>query len=91
MTLEEELEVARKEVDAAVRKFAAIKGRQSDYDDAYVTDWAITAEYISPKLIRDEATVMVVIVPEDQGRATSRGLYEFGTDYFSNLRECSHG
>lgn len=84
----EELSIARASVDAAVRQYVRVHAQERGIDPSsvFVTGWSGFAEYITPDYVQNDQSGNVVIVPDDQNAATSRGLFEFGADAFSRIR-----
>lgn len=80
-----QLAAARAGVESAIREF--VKVRVSEYDvpitDSYVTGWAAFAEFTTSEYERNDLSGNVVVVPDAQTGATTRGLFEFGADGFS--------
>lgn len=77
-----ELAAARTAADKAVREFVTVHAKEHGRENAYVTGWATFAEYVTSEFVREEMSATVVLVPDDQHAATSRGLFEFGSDAF---------
>lgn len=76
-------EEARKDVDRAIKEFARVRAEEEGMGpDAYVTGWVAFAEYLTTDIQNQDASGNCVIVPDDQLGATSRGLFEFGSDAF---------
>lgn len=80
-----ELNKARENVDKAIREFVRVQAHERGQEDIYVVAWVGFAEYVSRDMVVDEKSAISAIIPDDQNAATSRGLFEFGTDAFSRI------
>lgn len=76
---------AREKLDAAVAEYVAFAAAQRGYTGALVLAWAGYAEYTSTELHDEEMSGNVIMRPDGQHAATSRGCFEIGADAFSRI------
>lgn len=74
---------AHKRLSAAISDYVNIRGNMVGHSDAYVSGWALYAEYINTELVQQDATFGFSVVPYDQHGSTTRGLFEFGADNYN--------
>jgi hypothetical protein len=87
ITDSEELAKAKKDVEASVAAYIAIREKEdNDVDNIYVVAWAVHAEYLKADDINDGKTTSVSIVKEDQMASATMGLFEFGKQDFSQWK-----
>lgn len=83
----EEIAAARKNVERAISEFVKVihKERDDEYvgEEPYVLSFGAYAEYVTGTMQLRDITSHVVVVPDDQGYATSRGIFELAKDCFS--------
>jgi hypothetical protein len=77
---------ARAALDAAVKVFVQAYNDEHDKDQAgeevFVNGWVAYAEYVTMDFAQREMSASATAVPDGQHFATSRGLFEIGTDAF---------
>jgi hypothetical protein len=90
------LSAARAKVASALAEFAQVQHDEriedekvpafdeTDAGPVFVIGFAIELEYLIPDWVSKEITGNMVIIPDDQSPAWSRGLFDRGADAFSN-------
>jgi hypothetical protein len=82
------IDAARDEVTKAINNYIEVNSKVLNHENPFVLGYACYIEYTSTTHINDgNATGNVAVVPDGQGTATTRGLFEFGADSYTWVRQ----